>query len=194
MKKLKSTLPNMVIVLGLIAALTALLLAYVYSVTKEPIELSKQNKLNTAIEEVINGTDKTKEYKVKDINSSDTLIFYDAFNKDGDFLGTAVQTFDKEGFGGEIVLLVSFDEDGNIIKTFALEHSETPGLGDKISNSKSDFYKQFENKNPNEFKLMVKKDKGDVDAITAATISSRAYCRAVQRAVDTYNAEKGGVK
>ncbi|MGI6718892.1 MAG: FMN-binding protein [Bacteroidales bacterium] len=140
------------------------------------------------------GTDHTKEYKVKDINSTDSLIFYDAFDKSENFLGTAVQTFDKEGFGGEIILLVSFNEDGNIIKTFALEQLETPGLGDKISNSKSDFYKQFENKNPKEFTLMVKKDRGDVDAITAATISSRAYCRAVQKAVDAYNAEKGGEK
>ena len=67
-----------------------------------------------------------------------------------------------------------------------LFRSETPGLGDKMKKSKSNFSEQFIGKDPANFKLKVKKDGGDVDAITAATISSRAFCDALQRAYDTY--------
>ena len=75
--------------------------------------------------------------------------------------------------------------DGDVISgTSVLEHKETPGLGDKMDKKKADWSKQFDGKNLTEFKLKVTKDGGDVDAITAATISSRAFCDAAQRAYD----------
>jgi electron transport complex protein RnfG len=70
-----------------------------------------------------------------------------------------------------------------------LQQKETPGLGTKIETP--EFREQFYGKNLSEFQLNVKKDGGDVDAITAATISSRAFCDAVQRAYDTYQKEGG---
>jgi len=82
--------------------------------------------------------------------------------------------------------MVGFAPDGTILRVAVLEHKETPGLGDKIDKSRSDFSVQFEGKNPESFKLSVKKDKGDVDAITASTISSRAFCDAVSRAYSAY--------
>ena len=82
--------------------------------------------------------------------------------------------------------MVGFDNDGKIIDIVVLKHSETPGLGDKMKKDKSDFSLQFMGKDPATFKLAVKKDMGDVDAITASTISSRAYCDAVQRAYDKF--------
>jgi len=75
-----------------------------------------------------------------------------------------------------------------------LEHKETPGLGDKMQKNKSPWSEQFNGKNPTSFKLAVEKDGGDVDAITAATISSRAYTDAVKRACETYLANQGGTK
>jgi electron transport complex protein RnfG len=75
-----------------------------------------------------------------------------------------------------------------------LAHKETPGLGDKMDASKSDFPLQFKGKNPADFKLHVTKDGGNVDAITAATISSRAFCDAVERAYVTFQKEKGGTQ
>ncbi|MBO4231732.1 MAG: RnfABCDGE type electron transport complex subunit G, partial [Bacteroidales bacterium] len=90
------------------------------------------------------------------------------------------------GFGGAFTLMVGFDSEGKILGTEVLSASETPGLGDKINADKSDFSKQFAGKNPAEFQLKVKKDGGDVDAITAATISSRAYCDAVDRAYQSF--------
>ena len=67
-----------------------------------------------------------------------------------------------------------------------MQHKETPGLGDKTDSKKSNWNKQFREKDPSKFSLVVSKDGGDVDAITAATISSRAYCDAVQRAYDVF--------
>jgi electron transport complex protein RnfG len=80
--------------------------------------------------------------------------------------------------------------DGTIKGVEVLTHKETPGLGDKMEKSKSNFSVQFEGKNPKTFKMMVKKDGGDVDAITASTITSRAFTDAVNRAYNAYI--KGG--
>ena len=86
--------------------------------------------------------------------------------------------------------MVGFDDDGVILNTEVIKAGETPGLGDKINKSKSDFAKQFNGQDPAEYKLQVSKDGGDVDAITAATISSRAYCDAVQRAYNVFKIVK----
>jgi electron transport complex protein RnfG len=91
--------------------------------------------------------------------------------------------------------MVGFSPDGTIRNTAVLEHKETPGLGDKMETEKSDFPDQFKGENPADFGLSVTKDGGDVDAITAATISSRAFCDAVDRAYKTFmNKNKGGAK
>ncbi len=82
--------------------------------------------------------------------------------------------------------MVGFSPDGTITDIAVIQHQETPGLGDKINKSKSGFSLQFQGKNPANFKLSVEKDRGDVEAITASTISSRAYCDAVQRAYNAY--------
>lgn len=89
--------------------------------------------------------------------------------------------------------MVGFLPDGTIHNTAVLEHKETPGLGDKMDIRKAPWSEQFRGKNPAEYRLQVRKDGGDVDAITAATISSRAFCDAVQRAYDTQQ-QKGGEK
>ena len=98
----------------------------------------------------------------------------------------AVESSTMKGFSGLIRLMVGFDMDGKIKDITVLEHAETPGLGDKIEKEKSDFNVQFQGKDPATFELKVEKDNGEVDAITASTISSRAYCDAVQRAYDAF--------
>ena len=109
----------------------------------------------------------------------DTLYLYTA-RKGDEILGTAVETFTNKGFSGEFKLMVGFDPDGSIIDIAVIKHAETPGLGDKMEKGKSDFSVQFMGKHPDNFNLAVKKDRGDVDAITASTITSRAYCDAVK--------------
>jgi len=97
-------------------------------------------------------------------------------------VGYAVKTFTNKGFGGHAEMMAGFLPDGRIYNIIILQHRETPGLGTKMAEPY--FSKQFMGKNPATFKLRVKKDGGQVDAITAATVSSRAYCDALQRAFD----------
>ena len=92
------------------------------------------------------------------------------------------------GFGGKIELMVGMLQNGIINKVSVLSQAETPGLGANMVNDK--FKGQFDGKDPQTFTLKVKKDGGDVDAITAATISSRAVSEAIQRAVDGFEANK----
>jgi electron transport complex protein RnfG len=108
----------------------------------------------------------------------------------GELVGLAVRTYSSKGFSGKISLAAGFKPDGTIINIIVLEQKETPGLGTKMTEPR--FKDQFMGKNPSEFSLKVKKDGGKVDAITAATISSRAFSDAVQKAHDAIM--KGGLK
>jgi electron transport complex protein RnfG len=112
----------------------------------------------------------------------DSLEIYPA-KVDDNTVGYAVNTYTDKGFGGKISLMAGFKPDGTIFNIAVLEHKETPGLGTKMS--EPSFKDQFMEKNPSDFLLIVKNDGGPVDAITAATISSRAFCDAVQRAYGT---------
>ncbi len=187
--KRESNFVNMVVTLFIVAAVSALALGSVYSVTKKPIEMAQKKKLENAIKVVLPDFDDLKTEKVPDGDGPDSLIFYIG-KKDGKIVGTAVKTYTMKGFSGLVELMVGFKPDGTINNTSVLSMKETPGLGDKMEASKSDFSQQFKGKNPATFKLKVKKDGGDVDAITAATISSRAFCDAVKRAYDTFKDEK----
>jgi electron transport complex protein RnfG len=191
MAKRESSFINMVVTLFLVAAVAALALGGVYSVTKKPIAIAKQKKLEKAIKSVLPDFDRIEEKKFIDPEGKDSLTFYFAYKGDKE-VGAAVKTYTNEGFGGHIELMVGFLDDGTIYNTAVLSHKETPGLGDKMDVKKSNFPLQFKGKNPKDFKLKVKKDGGDVDAITAATISSRAFCDAVNRAYVTFEKEKGG--
>ena len=190
MAKKESTFVNMVFVLFIVSFVSSAALGIVYELTKEPIRMVDINKKNNAIQSVVPEFDNTPSNEFFRVPSDlDSLTFYIA-KKDSVIVGTAVETNTKKGFSGLIRLMVGFAPDGTILHISVLEHKETPGLGDKIDKSKSDFSLQFEGKNPSEFKIAVKKDRGDVDAITASTISSRAYCDAVSRAYNAYMKER----
>lgn len=191
--KRESSFINMVITLFLVAAVAALALGGVFTVTKEPIAIAKQKKLEAAIKSVLPEFDTIIAAKFQDPEGKDSLTFYYAYN-DGEEIGAAIKTYTMEGFSGKIELMVGLLEDGTINNTAVLAHKETPGLGDKMDAAKSDFPLQFKGKNPADFKLFVTKDGGNVDAITAATISSRAFCDAVNRAYVTFEKEKGGTQ
>ena len=193
MAKKESTFVNMVFVLFIVSFVSSAALGVVYELTKEPIRMVDINKKNNAIQSVLpefNNAPANEFFKVP--SDLDSLTFYPA-KKDSILVGTAVETYTKKGFSGLIRLMVGFAPDGTILQVAVLEHKETPGLGDKIDKSKSNFSIQFEGKNPAEFKVAVKKDRGDVDAITASTISSRAYCDAVIRAYNAYMKESNQV-
>lgn len=190
MAKKKSSFINMVLTLFIITAIAALALGGVYNATKEPIAIAKRMKIEKAIGEVLPEFDNVVELKFLPEGGKDSLTFYNA-TKAGEPVGTAIRTYTDEGFSGRFWIMVGF-VDGNVISgTSILEHKETPGLGDKMDKKKADWANQFDGINLTEFTLKVTKDRGDVDAITAATITSRAFCDAAQRAYDEFKKQGG---
>ena len=189
MAKKESSFKNMLITLFVITLLAALALGGIYNITKEPIALAKKAKAEAAIKAVIPEFDTLEVFKVALEDGTDSLIFNKGY-KDGLLVGTAIETFSKNGYDPTPVrLMVGFSATGEIINTAVVEQKETPGLGSKMTTDK--FKNQFNGKTPGQFILKVKKDGGSVDAITAATISSRAYCDALQKAHSTYLKDGG---
>lgn len=185
-KNMKSSLTNMVIVLASITTLTAAAVGYVYKVTKEPIARTKDKKISAALQEVLPAFKTLEEPVMVKAFPDDTqeVKVYQA--KDGDkIVGYAVESYTMNGYSGEIKVLVGFDANKAINKIAVIAQSETPGLGAKIADNAEPFVVQFQGKDPQSFKLSVKADGGDVDAITASTITSKAYVDAVNRAYES---------
>lgn len=184
-KKLESNFTNMVVVLFSVTLIASAAVGYVQTLTAGPIEAAKEAKQVNAIRQVIPGEfDNDPNADVWKVQTPDggELEFYPA-KKNGELVGTAVKTYTNNGFGGKIWLMVGFNPDGTISNYSVLEHKETPGLGSKmdtwfVKDGKGDII----GKNPGGNGLKVSKDGGEVDAITAATISSRAFLDAVNRA------------
>jgi electron transport complex protein RnfG len=186
MAKKESTFVSMVTTLFMVTLVAAGLLGSVFALTKEPIRLAELKKKNDAIQVVVPGFDNEPSQEVQRMFVDGDSIYLYTARKGEEVLGTAVETFTNQGFSGEFKLMVGFAPDGSIIDIAVIRHAETPGLGDKMEKSKSDFSVQFMGKHPDTFNLAVKKDRGDVDAITASTITSRAYCDAVVRAYGAF--------
>lgn len=196
-KKIESNFRNMVLVLFGVTLISSAAVAYVYSLTISSINEAKKNKQANAIRHVIpgefNNDPVADAWKVKTPDGGE-LEFFPA-KKEEETIGTAVKTYTKDGFGGQIWLMVGFNPDGTISNYSVLEHKETPGLGSKMDLwFTKDGKGSIIGKNPGTTGLRVKKDGGEVDAITAATISSRAFLDAVNRAsaalagnADTYS-------
>ena len=192
MAKKESTFINMVATLFIVTLVASTALAYVYELTKEPIEAAKLAKKLKAIDAVVPEYDNQPVddmFKVAVGDGLDSLEFYPA-KKEGQVVGTAVRSFTNTGYNGLVVLMVGILPDGTIKDIEVVQHKETPGLGTKMESPK--FKDQFKNMDPSQVAIKVKKDGGDIDAITAATISSRAFSAATQLAIDTH--KKGGNK
>lgn len=196
MTKLQSTLPNMLLSLTAICLVAGAVLAGVYEVTKDPIEAAKIAELNAAIKAVTPDfdNDPSAEAYMAVTGEGDSLKIYPA--KQGDeFVGVAVESNTKKGFGGEIKVIVGFDQAGKLLNYSVLQHAETPGLGAKMQ----DWFRMDKNKQsvlgrsiPDGGLKVTKDDKENgVDAITAATISSRAFLDAINRAYRAYAGADG---
>lgn len=182
MAKLESSLKNMVLSLFGISLVMSAALGFVNQVTKGPIAEAIKAKEVNAIKDVLPPFDNDP---VVTLREFDGIIFYSA-TKGGEPVGYAAKTFTEKGYSGRFDLMVGFLPDGTLNKVVVLQQKETPGLGNNILQPK--FSDQFMNINIGELKnqsLSVKKDGGTIDAISAATISSRAYCDGIQKA---YNA------
>ncbi len=182
----KESIWRLVIVLTTISLLAALALTGVYALTKGPIEKGQKEKKDKALQAVLPKYDGSIRDTVVIDENNEQVPVHLAIGKDGSLCGAGIETYTLKAFAGRFDLMVGFDAEGTIVNTEVIKAAETPGLGDKINKDKSNFAEQFNGKDPKSFKLIVTKDNGDVDAITAATISSRAYCDAVQHAYDIF--------
>ncbi|WP_297063460.1 RnfABCDGE type electron transport complex subunit G [uncultured Duncaniella sp.] len=178
---MKSSLVNMVLSLGIITVVAAAALAGVYTATKEPIAQAKAEKQKSAIGQVLpdiqfnnNPAEEAAEVTV----DGETVTVFPA-RQDGELVGMAVESHDTNGFSGLITVMYGFDPEGNITGFAVMQHAETPGLGSKMDEWFSNPAHTVIGLNANTANLTVSKDGGDVDAITAATISSRAFLRAL---------------
>ena len=191
MAKTESTLKNMILSLVTISLVASLALGSIYNVTKEPIEMAAKAKQQNAIKEVLPEFDSIVAFKSMPATGKDSVALFTAF-KGGQYIGTAVATYSNNGYNAEqIQLMMGILPDGSLKNISVIQQKETPGLGTKMAEPK--FKDQFTGENPDQFIIKVKKDGGNVDAITAATVSSRAFCDAVQRGFDVYT-KKGGDK
>ena len=167
-------------------------LAYVNHLTEGPINTQKEKALADGIKNVMCVQDltvaKTDEVRQNDAKGKEMVFtIYQVKDAQGQDLGAAVEST-TGGFGGDLKVLVGFDPEGKILGYTLLEHAETPGLGAKADKwfqkgEKGDII----GKDPAE-PLTVSKDGGQVDAITASTITSRAFLLAVNNAYKAYKA------
>ena len=194
MKKLASTLPNMILSLGIITIASGALLGWVYSITKEPIALQAAAQQQAAIAEVAPAFDNNPEADKweTEINGVPFTV-YPAYD-DGKLVGAAVNGSSMNGFAGEITVMCGFEADGTVKDYRVLQQAETPGLGTKMEPWFRDpaGARSVIGKNPASTSFFVTKDSGgEIDGITAATISSRAFLETMRNAYEAYrNYEK----
>ena len=186
MKKLESSLKNMLLVLTGVTVISVALLAYVNQLTAAPIAEAEAQALSDAVRAVVPGfdNDPIAEQKIQKVNGVDYAVY--PATKGGTYIGAAIEA-STMGFGGTLRVLVGFDAEGNILDYSLLSHAETPGLGSKADSwfkkgGKGDIIGM----NPGKAPLAVDKDGGQVDAITASTITTRAFLSAVNAAYAAY--------
>lgn len=177
---MKSSLKNMVLMLFVIALVCSGAVAMVYKVTEEPIRQAKIKKNQEALELVLPAFGSLAEaQEVGGCVVTEALVGQDV-------VGYAVKSSSPNGFNGAIDLMVGFLPDGTINNIEVLAQAETPGLGANMSAKDNVLIGSFKQKDASKLNMTVKKDGGDVDALTAATISSRAYAEAVALAYEAF--------
>jgi len=167
----------MVLCLTAVCLLCSAILGVVYVVTLGPIAEASQKALVNALAQVLpsEGTISTE------AKTSESYEYYEQTNAEGQLVAVAIKSV-VNGFGGPLTVLVGVEKGGLVHAAKALSHSETPGLGAKCQTDEA-FIGQFKGFDTNAKELLVKKDGGSVDAITASTITSRAYTLAIANAV-----------
>lgn len=180
-----SNFKNMVITLLAVTLVSALALGYVYEWTKAPIaeaRLATQLKAIAAVLKDYDNNPVDEQFLIPGAGGDSLACFPARRNKV--LTGVAIKTFSGKGYSGEIWLMVGMDTMGTVQNIAVLQHQETPGLGSKISAGR--FQEQFLGLGFREEGLHVKKDGGTIDAISGATISSRAFCDAVYLAQQSF--------
>jgi len=181
-------------ILLLVAAIAGLCLGAAYEVTKEPIAQQAIIEKDNAMKEILPEADKFQ-VSSKEIPEGSVIKEINEAYSGNEIVGYAFKVAPK-GFGGLIEMMVGISKDGKISGIKVMNHSETPGLGANATNPK--FSEQFKNK-PIEQPLEVVKTgaskDNQVDALTGATITSKAVTGGVNEAIEFYTSQlKGGQK
>ena len=178
----------MVLVLFCITLVSAACVGLVNMITVDPIAKAKEAAEKAALAQVLPAFDATEmsEHEADEL----AIVAYKA-TKDGEVVGYAVKTATKNGFSGMVKMMVGFDTKGTILNVNVLEQNETPGLGAKMTEEGNPLLASVQGKDAAKVNFTVKKDGGDIDALTAATISSRAYADAVARAYAVFKVAAG---
>ena len=196
MERIKSTLPNIMLSLTSICLIAGVALSAANKYTASAIAASKAVALQNAIRQVTPAFDNNpveEQYKIA-VANDDSLTYYPA-RKGGKYVGCAVESFSKNGFSGMIRLMVGFDADNKLYNYSVLEHNETPGLGSKMEA----WFRENKNRqniighDMTKGLLKVNKDGGEVDGITAATISSRAFLEIINLAYSAYQGDTDAI-
>lgn len=190
MAKKKFTDLQTFIILTTVCTLSAGILAVVYNVTKDPIAQAEAKEKEKALKIVLPGDTKSLKKEIFSYEGQNVEIHV-ALDQNGNPIGYALESITPNGYGGEIIFLIGLDSGGSINTYKIMSHQETPGLGDNLKSEK--FTNQFKGKNLENFVFKVAKDGGNVQAITAATISSRAGCEALEKGLKVFNAYKKGI-
>lgn len=188
------------ITLAAIAAICTLLVAATYRVTAERIAANEQAWLERSLEPALSGVffdGSVTEYKLEldpphDLPGNDTAIIYRVFSENEPVAALFAVTA-RDGYSGPIRILVGIEVDGTISGVRIVEHRETPGLGDRIHQSRSDWVYQFDGRSlldPVEERWLLEVDGGDFDQITGASVTPRAIIKAIRETLLYFDANR----
>ncbi|MBI1424532.1 MAG: electron transport complex subunit RsxG [Gammaproteobacteria bacterium] len=182
-------------ILGIFAVIGTAMVAYTNDTTYARVEANKRDFTLKKLHEIISPKAHDNDLESDTIQVTDPLLgsktpmlVYRA-RKDGKPIAAIIQTIAPEGYSGNIYMLVGIRVDGTLLGVRVTDHQETPGLGDNIDTSKSNWILQFDNRsleNPSPADWKVKRDNGAFDQITSATISSRAVTKAVYNTLEYF--------
>ena len=178
----KESMGMLIVVLFLITFITALLLGYINQITAPKIAKNNEETRAAAMAELIPGAEFAPAEKTEDpAPDKDTPAIQNIYEakKDGETIGYCMEVL-PSGFGGTLTIVVGINTDGTVAGAQVTSHAETPGLGAKAKADPT-WITQFAGKAA-DGSLAVTKDGGDINAITGATITSRAVTKAVNRA------------
>lgn len=176
---MESTLKNMICSLLGITMVASASVGYIYQLTAQPIAEAKERATQDALKMVLPEFDNNviSEYTIDEL----PIAVYTA-SQSGEVVGYAVKSCSKQGYSGLITLMIGISPNGDLLDINVLSQNETPGLGSKMKDADNSLIRSVKGRNISNLDLRVKKDGGDIDALTGATISSRAYGDAIDRA------------
>ena len=176
---------KMIKVILTVAVVSGLMLSFVYLQTKEPIQNAQNKMISESMKEVVATEFDNNPYEEKLVvqRGKEKFTIYPA-RKDGYVTSLILKTHSNKGYGGRLDVLVGFSLDGTVGNYKVIKHQETPGLGSRVNDDS--FKKNIIGKKPDKETFKVRQDGGEIDAITGATITSRALIDAIQKVYRGY--------